>query len=256
MKEKSALSIVFVIVLAAMAFLFPSRASSGTSSLNVDWVLLGANFILFILLGYSIRIIIENGLPKLQRGEQKRGSLIAALITVIALFAALYKLAHKKPPKIVANVSAPNLPNWQVTGFKEDVVRVMSRPLPAILYLIPLIIFAVLVLTAKRRKTLRREIAESFNPGLTYDSISGPPAERVIKMYKNVVAGLVRKGYPYRMSWTHWEHEARLREVFPDLKDLDALTRIFEKAKYAGRLKPDEVTVARESYERLMSLLR
>ena len=95
-----------------------------------------------------------------------------------------------------------------------------------------------------------------FDPGLTYESIEGTPAERVVKMYKNVVAGLVERGYPYRKSWTHWEHEERLRKIFPDLDDLDTLTRIFERAKYSGRLDPEEVERARHSYDRLMELLR
>ncbi|WP_167711826.1 MULTISPECIES: hypothetical protein [unclassified Thermococcus] len=47
-----------------------------------------------------------------------------------------------------------------------------------------------------------------------------------------------------------------LREIFPDLEDLDVLIRIFEKTKYAGRLNDDDVKLARKSYERLMSLLR
>jgi hypothetical protein len=256
MREKFVISLAFMILITAMAFLTPSTASSGTSSFNVEWFLLVSNFVLFLLLGYSIRMILESGLPRLQRSDQKKTPWITAIITVLALFVALYRLSHKNPPKILANVSGPDLPNWQITGFKEDVVRFVYHPLPDILYLVPIALFVILALTARRRKVPGGEIAESFDPGLTYESVSGTPAERVVKMYKNVVAGLVRKGYPYQRSWTHWEHEAKLREIFPDLGDLDVLTRIFERAKYAGRLKEDEVRLARESYDRLMSFLR
>ncbi|ACJ16247.1 Hypothetical protein TON_0759 [Thermococcus onnurineus NA1] len=41
---------------------------------------------------------------------------------------------------------------------------------------------------------------------MRYEALEGTTAKRVIKMYKNVVAGLIMKGYPYRKSWTHREH--------------------------------------------------
>jgi len=108
---------------------------------------------------------------------------------------------------------------------------------------------------------MRREKAEEFeitkfNPEITFDSIDGSPEERIIKMYKNVVAGLIKKGYPYQKSWTHWENEDKLRDIFEDLEDLDRLTRVFEKAKYGHQLDKEDIAVAKKSYENLMEFLR
>jgi len=256
MPGKLGISLAFLVLLSVMAALGSPETSSGTSTLNVDWIYFFSSLALFVLLGYSIRAILENGIV-IPKGERKtKGSLLPALIILAAIFVALYKLSHRAPPEIRANVTAPTGPLWQVEAFGRDVVRIIYRPLPDYLYLIPPLIFLILVLTAGRRKVDRGEMEVKFDPELTYESIEGTPAERVVKMYKNVVAGLVERGYPYRKSWTHWEHEERLRKIFPDLDDLDTLTRIFERAKYSGRLDPEEVERARHSYDRLMELLR
>ncbi|WP_457750476.1 DUF4129 domain-containing protein [Thermococcus sp.] len=256
MPGKLGISIVFLLLLSVMAALGSPETSSGTSTLNIDWVYFFSSLALFVLLGYSIRAILENGIV-IPKGERKsQGSLLPALIILAAIFVAIYKLSHRNPPEIRANVTAPTGPLWQIESFGHDVVRIIYRPLPDYLYLIPLLIFLILVLTARRRKVERDEIDVKFDSSLTYESIEGTPAERVVKMYKNVVAGLVERGYPYRKSWTHWEHEEKLRKIFPNLDDLDTLTRIFERAKYSGRLNSEEVEQARRSYDRLMNLLR
>lgn len=127
------------------------------------------------------------------------------------------------------------------------------------MYVIPLVIAAFIVLTAVKRRRKRiviRGELHRFNPQMTFDTIEGTPEERVIKMYKNVVAGLILKGYPYQKSWTHWEHEEKLKNIFEDLDDLHTLTRIFEKAKYAKKLSDEDIEVARKSYDNLMKFLR
>ncbi|MCD6140749.1 MAG: DUF4129 domain-containing protein, partial [Thermococcus sp.] len=91
---------------------------------------------------------------------------------------------------------------------------------------------------------------------ITFDTIEGSPEERIIKMYKNVVAGLIKRGYPYQKSWTHWEHEDKLKDIFEDLEDLDNITRVFEKAKYGYKLDKEDIKIAKESYEKLMHFLR
>lgn len=257
MPRKLGISLIFLLLLSLLAALEYPKTSSGTSILNVDWLYFFSSLVLFLLLGYSIRVILENGIV-IPKGERKtKGSLLPALIILAAFFVALYKLSHKNPPEIKYNVTAPTGPLWQIEAFGRDVVRVIYKPLPDYLYLIPPIIFLLLIFTAKKRKRVRRkEFWERFDPTLTYESIEGTPAERVVRMYKNVVAGLVEKGYPYRRSWTHREHEERLQELFPDIEDLDTLTRIFERAKYSGRLDPKEVEEARLCYDRLMDLLR
>ncbi len=257
MPGRLGISLAFLLLLSLVAALGYPEISSGTSIVNVDWLYFLSSLALFILLGYSIRFILENGVV-IPKGERKsKGSLLPLLITLVAIFVALYKLSHRTPPEVKYNVTAPTGPLWQIEAIGRDVVRVIYRPLPDYLYLIPPLAFLLLVITAKRRRrTERGELEERFDPGLSYETIEGTPAERVVKMYKNVVAGLVEKGYPYRRSWTHWEHEERLRELFPDLEDLEALTRIFERAKYSGRLDPEEVEEARLRYDRLMKLLR
>lgn len=257
MPGRLGISLAFLLLLSLVAALGYPEISSGTSIVNVDWVYFFASLALFILLGYSIRFILENGIV-IPKGERRaKGSLLPLLITLVAVFVALYKLSHKAPPEVKYNVTAPTGPLWQIEAIGRDVVRVIYRPLPDYLYLIPPLAFLLLVLTAKRRRRAEGgELEERFDPGLSYETIEGTPAERVVKMYKNVVAGLVEKGYPYRRSWTHWEHEEKLRELFPDLEDLEALTRIFERAKYSGRLDPEDVEEARLRYDRLMKLLR
>ena len=256
MLGKLGISLAFLLLLSVVAALGSPKTSSGTSTFNVDWVYFFSNLALFLILGYSLRTILENGIIIPRSEKKSRGVLLPALITFAAILVALYRLSRKTPPKLRGNVTAPIGPFWQIDAFGRDIVRVIYRPLPDYLYLIPPLIFLVLVITARRRKAGKDEFEVRFDPDLTYESIEGTPAERVVKMYKNVVAGLVKRGYPYRRSWTHREHEERLRKIFPDLEDLDTLTRIFERAKYSGRLKPEEVEQARLSYDRLMELLR
>lgn len=197
---------------------------------------------------------IERGIRR-----TKRGNVLAGAITLLAIFVAIRLIFEKKPEHLVntGKVGGETLSGiWYNVTSGDFVVTLKELP-GGVFYLLPFAVFILLILTAKRRKRQVTTFEVKFEPEMTYDSIEGTPAERVIKMYKNVVAGLVRKGYPpYQKSWTHWEHEERLREIFQDLEDLDVLTRIFERAKYAGRLDEADVSAARRSYERLMEILR
>ncbi|ASJ09781.1 hypothetical protein A3L11_08720 [Thermococcus siculi] len=209
------------------------------------------------MVGYTVRILISG---EFERGirRSKRGNVLAGALTLLAIFVALKLLFEKKPENLVEGGKVGESLEGAWYYVTSGQFKVVLQELPAIFYIIPFLAFLLLIITAKRRREKREGVPfeTRFEPEMTYDTIGGTPAERVIRMYKNVVAGLVRKGYPYQRSWTHWEHEAKLREIFPDLDDLDVLTRIFEKAKYAGRLEDGEVAIARESYERLMSFLR
>ncbi|NJE61395.1 DUF4129 domain-containing protein [Thermococcus sp. 21S7] len=195
---------------------------------------------------------------KFEMGTQrtKRGNVLTGTITLLAILVAIKLLFERRQESLVngGKVGETLSGVWYNVTSGDFVVTL--RELPGIFYVIPLLVFVLLLLTVRRRKRHVTPFEVRFEPEMTYDSIEGTSAERVIKMYKNVVAGLVMKGYPYQKSWTHWEHEAKLREIFPDLEDLDVLTRMFEKAKYAERLGEDDVKLARESYERLMTFLR
>lgn len=227
----------------------------GTTVFNFEWVFFFANLFLFAAAGYVLKMLLEG---KFERGMRrtKRGNVLAGAITLLAIFVALKLLFEKKPESLVNGDEVGETLSGVWYNVTSGDFVVTLRELPGIFYFIPFIVFVLFLLTVKRRKRGVTPFEVRFEPEMTYDSIEGTPAEKVIKMYKNVVAGLVMKGYPYQKSWTHWEHEAKLREIFPDLEDLDALTRMFEKAKYAERLREDDVKLARESYERLMTFLR
>ncbi|NJE84295.1 DUF4129 domain-containing protein [Thermococcus sp. CX2] len=205
--------------------------------------------------GYVVKIMLSEGLDRGER-KRKKGNVLATIITILAFFVAIKLLLDKRTEKLFEGPGAVKTIEGAWDYITSGGVQVVLRELPTVFYLLPFIVFLLIAGTALRRRKRKVEFEVRFNPEMRYEALEGTPAERVIKMYKNVVAGLVMKGYPYRKSWTHWEHEEMLREIFPDLDDLDVLTRIFEKAKYAGRLSDEDVEAARESYERLMDFLR
>ncbi|WP_240911784.1 DUF4129 domain-containing protein [Thermococcus sp. M36] len=242
-------------IVVASALLQSSTIHGGTTVFNFEWYIFLSSLFLLGAAGYVIRMLLEEG-PVIGGRKTEKKQLVRQVVTLLALMVAVYLLTHKKPEELTEGrgIGRSISGLWYNVTPSEFVV--VWQQFPDWTYIIPLALFVILVVTAKRRRKRKYPFEVKFEPGMTYDSIEGTPAERVIKMYKNVVAGLVMKGYPYRESWTHWEHEERLKEIFPDLKDLDTLTRIFERAKYAGRLDERDVSLARESYERLMSFLR
>ncbi|WP_010479521.1 DUF4129 domain-containing protein [Thermococcus zilligii] len=89
----------------------------------------------------------------------------------------------------------------------------------------------------RRAKKRIREKAEAFDRKLEDTGLGmfPDPREAVVGIYKNAVLWLEYLGLPYKESWTHWEHVEHTKyrkEAFL------ALTRLFEKAKYA----PERVT--------------
>ncbi|NJD99621.1 DUF4129 domain-containing protein [Thermococcus sp. LS1] len=246
---------LFSTLLITFALLGSTAVHGGVTVFNIEWLFFFVNLILLGMAGYVIRLVLEEGLDRGDR-KTKRGNVLAGLITILALFVAIKLILERRPEKLFEGGGAVKSIEGVWYYVTSGDFRVVLRELPAVFYLLPFIVFLILVITVKRRKRSKVAFEIKFNPEMRYEALEGTPAERVIKMYKNVVAGLVMKGYPYRKSWTHREHEKMLREIFPDLEDLDVLTRIFEKAKYAGRLNDDDVKLARKSYERLMSLLR
>ncbi len=256
---------LFLIIIILIAMLSGGAASSGYLVFNVQWLFWAYSMAVFALAGYSFILIIRSGVrPEGMKRKKKQGNLLLRALAYLTSFALvvfifeMFRMRHhstsSNKTSALANSHPFNLPLPKVGIILKDV------PINMTLYLIPYLLLLAFVIAGllmlRKRRLERSEIAKRFNPELTYDSLEGPPAERVIKMYKNVVAGLVRKGYPYQKSWTHWEHEDKLREIFPDLEDLDVLTKLFEKAKYAERLSGGDVDVAKRSYDRIMEFLR
>lgn len=245
----------FLLLIFLMTLILAATERHGVSSVNVEWIYIANGFLFFGIVGYIIKALFEGKLNIRRAPYRKWGTLdtVRAVIISLALVVAVYMLLNpvrRKYPKSWA--PKPFLYHFR---FFEDALKVTLKPLPWYVYLMPFLLLAAIILTVKK-KTRRREKEYRFEPSMTFDTIDGTPEERIIRMYKNVVAGLVLKGYPYQRSWTHWEHEAKLKEIFPDLEDLDRLTRIFEKAKYGRKLAEGDVELAKESYERLMNFLR
>ncbi|ASJ12564.1 DUF4129 domain-containing protein [Thermococcus thioreducens] len=247
---------LFVSFILVSTLLGRTAVHGGTTVFNFEWVFFFANLFLFAAAGYVLKMLLEGNFERGMRGT-KRGNVLAGVITLLSLLVVIKLILENKPEELVNGGKVGETLSGVWYNVTSGDFAVTLRELPGIFYFIPFIVFILFLLTVRRRKKPKRVPFEvRFEPQMTYDSIEGTPAERVIKMYKNVVAGLVMKGYPYQKSWTHWEHEEKLREIFPDLEDIDILTRIFEKAKYAGRLDEADVAAARKSYDRLMELLR
>ncbi|NJE31274.1 DUF4129 domain-containing protein [Thermococcus sp. 18S1] len=256
MEARKTTALVMLTIVVTFALIQSSTVHGGTTALNFEWYFFLSSLFLFGAAGYVVKLAIEGRLNTRSARKGKR-NIFADMITFLALMVAIYLLFfNRRPEKLVEGKEVGRTLEGVWYNVTSGDFVVVWRQFPGWAYLIPFIIFIVIVLTARRRRKSRPMPEVRFEPELTYDAIEGTPAEKVIRMYKNVVAGLVEKGYPYRKSWTHWEHEEKLREIFPDLKDLDVLTRLFEKARYAERLSDGDVVAARESYDRLMEFLR
>ncbi|NJE01422.1 DUF4129 domain-containing protein [Thermococcus sp. JdF3] len=256
MEARKTTTLVMLTIVVTFALIQSSTVHGGTTAFNFEWYFFLSSLFLFGAAGYVVKLAIEGrlGAHGVRNGKSNP---LAGIITLIAMMVAVYLLFfNRRPEKLVEGGEVGRTLEGVWYNVTSGDFVVVWRQFPGWAYLIPFILFIVIVLTAKRVKKGRPVPEVKFEPELTYDAIEGTPVEKVIRMYKNVVAGLVEKGYPYRKSWTHWEHEEKLKEIFPDLKDLDVLTRLFEKARYAERLSDGDVAAARESYDRLMEFLR
>ncbi|WP_240912524.1 DUF4129 domain-containing protein [Thermococcus sp. LS2] len=254
-------TLVFLLIILLFSLLYRYTIRSEASSFNIEWIYLAWGFFFFIAMSIALRFLFETGISgeRLPRKKSKWRN-VAEFITLFALVVAVYLILTAKP-RYLPRGEAPLIryPKWIMSFGLNQTVMVYYKPLPLYMYVIPLLIAALIVLTAVKRRRKHAVVMgelHRFNPQMTFDTIEGTPEERIIKMYKNVVAGLVLKGYPYQKSWTHWEHEEKLRNIFEDLEDLHALTRIFEKAKYAKKLSGEDIDIAKKSYDNLMKFLR
>lgn len=248
----------FLLMLLLFAVLFRATVEHGQSTFNIEVIYILWAALFFGLLAYSVWFLFEKGIPlqSVKKRKRTKGDYLRELVIILAIVIALRALFSRRVEPY-RGVQAPII-KYPKFSFFNDTFKITYEPLPGYAYLAPIFVFALILVflfITRRRKPEKLEIAK-FDPEITFDSIEGSPEERIIKMYKNVVAGLIRKGYPYQKSWTHWEHEDKLRDIFEDLEDLDKLTRVFEKAKYGYRLNREDITVAKESYEKLMRFLR
>jgi len=239
------------------AMFFSTSAATSTVILNLEWVLWGGSVLVFALAGYSF-VQLMSGERHFTKGRVRKRHLWDDILIIVTLAVAAYLLWGPRR-KVHSGFSVGHrlIQPFRIFLRRGDLI-IMDAPIHAFLYLVPYLIFLAFIVYGllKRQNRNRCPAVGKFDPGMTYETLEGNPEERIIKMYRNVVAGLVRRGYPYQKSWTHWEHEDKLREIFPDLQDLDVLTRLFERAKYAEKLKPGDLKLAKESYERLMEFLR
>ncbi len=248
--------ISFVLLLLLFSLLHSSTRYYGMSYLNIEWIYLTIGAAFFVALALALKFLFEKGFDfGLAARKRSRWEFTRMLIVILALVIALRQLFSRKvriyPP------SEPPIIKYPKFHFNKTIAQLTYKPLPWYFYLIPILLFFAILATAKIKRARRVSFdIPTFNPELEFDKIEGTQRERIIKMYKNVVAGLIRKGYPYQKSWTHLEHEEKLRDIFEDLADLDALTKIFEKAKYGKELKEDDLKIAKESYSNLMEILK
>jgi len=200
-----------------------------------------------------LKMLLEG---KFERGMQRtrRGNVLAGAITLLAIFVAIKLLLEKRPENLVNGGRVGETISGLWYNVTSGDLVVTLRELPGIFYLIPFVVFILFLLTVRRRKRRVTQFEIRFEPEMTFDSIEGTPAERVIKMYKNVVAGLVMRGYPYQKSWTHWEHAEHVRYMHDAFVEL---TRLFEKAKYASeRLSWSDAEKALGVYNKLRGKAR
>jgi len=248
----------FVILLVLITVLFRATVEHGQSSFNIEILYLAWATLFFGLLGYAIWFLFEKGIPimPVKRRKRTKGEYLRELIIILAIVIALRALFSKRVEPY-RGVKAPVI-KYPKFGFSNGTFTITYKPLPDYAYFIPIFVFIVIigVLLFYRKKEHQNIEITKFDPGITFDTIEGSPEERIIKMYKNVVAGLIKRGYPYQKSWTHWEHEDKLKDIFEDLEDLDNITRVFEKAKYGYKLDKEDIKIAKESYEKLMHFLR
>jgi hypothetical protein len=123
-----------------------------------------------------------------------------------------------------------------------------ALPLLAVVVLILIFLTSEKLVEVVSPRKRELEIQPSFV------EISGSPKEAIIRVYRNAVVFLMRKGFPYREAWTHREHE---KFVSPDLggcaSNLSSLVSLFEIAKYSRkRVDKRDVSAAIMHYEKLM----
>lgn len=251
MKTERVLPLLLLLLL--MAAVLRSTARSGTSTFNLDWLFL-ALWAFYIMVGLAaLRYLLSSSKRGTLGGKFTKKEWVGVILYILAFVVALRALT-RKPAEVKGFTEAPLVRRFNLDLFNFDtIVEVTYRPLSPLIYLLP-ILLALLYFLHRRRGRLSIENVR-FDPRLEFDAIEGTPEERVIVMYKNVVAGLVARGYPYQKSWTHWEHEEHLREIFPDLDDLHILTAVFEKARYGKSLTPGDVERAKKSYRALIDYL-
>ncbi|WP_148206285.1 DUF4129 domain-containing protein [Thermococcus gammatolerans] len=248
--------ILFASLVVIMALLLGPSVRAGVTAVNLDLLYLFWAIVSFSLLGYALSSIRVRGIWK--RKKRSKYAVISGLLWIIAIGVAMYSLLYPTEPEWSSG-NETGVPKNGPFETMRGGLTVFYKAISPYLYVVPYVLLLAIpvILYLRRRKPREVLLPEvRFDPELRYEDITGSPSEKIIRMYRNVVAGLVLKGYPYRRSWTHWEHEEKLREIFPDLEDLDTLTRLFEKAKYAERIGQKDLELAAKSYERLMEFLK
>ncbi|RLG42287.1 MAG: hypothetical protein DRO05_01555 [Thermoproteota archaeon] len=177
----------------------------------------------------------------------------------------------KRPPKAFNNVTnntsvimvppARQIPGSPVPELNESsTAQVPSAGWEAILTSLPILaVFVLIAVYLSSEKLVEVTSPKRVEPAemLEFVELSGNPREIIIRAYRNAVVFLTRKGLPYRDSWTHREHEAK---VVPSLteegaRSLSSLASLFEIAKYSHKeVDRSDVSEAIGHYMRLVEV--
>ena len=172
-----------------------------------------------------------------------------------------------KPPEMV-KTAANNTsiiaipPPEEVVGSPTPVPYEMLAPSTpvhgwgSVLNALPVIAVAILIaiyLSSEKLAEIVSPKRREVEGLLDFVEIRGNPREAIIRAYRNAVVFLTRKGYPYRDSWTHREHETHVApKLGNSATNLSSLTFLFEIAKYSRRkVDKSDVSAAMRYYKEL-----
>ncbi len=218
----------------------------------------------FILVVYAISR--EKYFRYLLKGDSKKNTWLNYLGWLIVLFLAYRYL--KKPPETIKAASnntsiifippAEEVVGSPTPGPHEGVLpSIPARGWGSLLNALPVIAVAILIaiyLSSEKLVEIASPKKREVEGLPDFVDMLGSPREAIIRAYRNAVVLLTRKGFPYRESWTHREHESR---VAPSLGEagtnLSSLVSLFEIAKYSTKkVNQSDASEAIRCYESLM----
>ncbi len=198
-------------------------------------------------------------------GESKKNTWLNYVGWLLVLLLA-YRY-FTKPPEIVKtatnNTSIIAVPPQEgVVGSPTPVpYETLSPSTPvhgwgSVLNALPVIAVAILIaiyLSSEKLAEIVSPKSGQVEGLLEFVEMSGNPREVIIRAYRNAVVFLTRRGYPYKDSWTHREHEIHVApKLGNSAENLSSLTFLFEIAKYSRRkVDKSHVSAAIRYYKKL-----
>ncbi len=196
---------------------------------------------------------------------QKRSSWRSYLTWLLLFLAAYFILRSEKSPRVFFNnTSIIVIPPMEEAGETPvstsnltSIELVPAKGLGPFASMLPLLAVAILIILYFSSE----RIVQMISPGraepsswLGFVEVRGDPKEAIIRIYRNAVVFLTKKGFPYRESWTHREHHLHVSQELGNLSsNLYSLVSLFEIAKYSGReVHEMDVSRAIKCYEELV----